>query len=285
MIAIATLGTEEQRQRWLPGLAALDSIGAFAMTEPEHGSDASTLETRATRDRDGWRLEGRKRWITNGTIADVVIVWARDNDGQVGGYVVEPPLAGFEATKMTGKTSCRAADHGDLRLDGVHVPEDNRLPGARSFRDLSRLIGRSRQGVAWEALGHATAAFEAALRHVMKREQFGGPLARYQLVQEKLVDMATMVASVQLMCWRVARLDEEGNATGAMASTVKRHAAESARHVVALARELLGGDGVLLSHGVTRHQLDVEGTYTYEGTHDMHTLIIGRDLTGHSAFS
>jgi glutaryl-CoA dehydrogenase len=284
ILAIDTLGSEEQKVWWLPALARMDRIGAFAMTEPAHGSDAATLETSARLHQGRYILNGQKRWITNGTIANLVVVWARDDDGKVGGFVVEPPVDGWNATAMTGKTGCRAADHAEIELRDVRIPVEHRLEHARSFADTTRVLLRSRQGVAWEALGHATAAYEIALAHVLQREQFGRPLAAAQLVQDKLAGMLVDITTMSLMCWRIARLDQEGRATAGMASAVKLHAAASARRVVLNARDLLGGDGTLLSNHLARHHVDIEATYTYEGTQNINSLILGRAITGHSAF-
>jgi glutaryl-CoA dehydrogenase len=285
ILTIDMLGSETQRQRWLPGLASMKRIGAFAMTEPRHGSDASSLETRARTDGGQYVLDGHKRWITNGSIANTLVVWARDDDDNVGGFVLEPPLNGFEAIPMTGKTACRAGDHAEIRLETVRIPLDHRLENVRSFADTTRVLVRSRQGVAWEALGHALAGYEAAVAHTVGREQFGRPLAASQLVQDRLAGMLVDLTTVSLMCWRVARLDQEGRATAPMASAVKLHAAATARRIVLHARDLLGGDGVLLANHVARHLLDMEATYTYEGSHSINALILGRAITGISAFS
>jgi glutaryl-CoA dehydrogenase len=285
ILTIDTLGSEEQKHRWLPALAAMERIGAFAMTEPGHGSDASSMETHARRDADGYVLNGEKRWITNGSIAKTVVVWAHDDEGKVGGFVVEPPVEGFTAMPMTGKTACRAADQAEISLTNVRIPLQNRLAFSRSFRDTTRVLVRSRQNVAWEAFGHALGAYQAALAHVLAREQFGRPLAAAQLVQDTLTRMVVDVTTTGLMCWRVARLDQAGRATAAMASAVKLHAAGAARRVILDARDLLGGDGLLLANHVARHHIDIEAVYTYEGTHNVNSLIVGRALTGLSAFS
>lgn len=285
MTTIALLGDDRQRARWLPGMARMEQLGAFAMTEPEHGSDVSGLDTRARRDGDGWVLEGTKRWIGSGTFADVVVVWARDDDGDVGAFVVEPPAPGWDARPITGKTACRTAVHAEIRLDGVRLPAEGRLSGARTFRDAGVLLARSRPAIAWEALGHAVAAYEIALAHTLERSQFGRPLAGFQLVQDKLARMLVELTTVQLMCWRLSRVDAEGRATAGMAAAAKQYAAATARRVVADARDLLGGDGVLAERHVARHQADVEAVFTYEGTDHVNTLIVGREITGLSAFA
>lgn len=285
MMSIGMLGSEEQRARWLPRMSTMETIGSFGMTEPAHGSDASSLETSARRDGDDYLLSGSKRWIGNGTFADVVVVWARDEDGKFGGFVVEPPVEGFTATPIEQKTACRVAEHAEISLDEVRVPARNRLTGVGSWRDLAPLMLRARQDVCWEALGHALAAYEAALDHAGQREQFGRPIAAFQLVQAKLARMLADVTSMQLMCWRLSRLEEEGRCSLPQASAAKLHTAAAARQVVLDAREILGGDGLLLQRDVARHHADVEALYTYEGTQDIQKLILGRAITGHSALA
>jgi glutaryl-CoA dehydrogenase len=285
MQSIAQLGSEEQKQRWLPGMAALDLIGAFALTEPDHGSDSVALETSARRDGDSYVLDGRKRWIGNATIADVVVVWARsDEDDKVKGFLVEKGTAGFDARVITGKGSARAVWQADIRLDGVRVPAANRLPGAESFKDAGRVLAGTRAAVAWAALGHATAAYEAALAYSLRRTQFGRPLARFQLVQQKLVDMLAEVTAMQLYCLRVSRLQEAGKLSDTIAALAKYNNTSKARQVIAQARDVLGGNGILLENHVIRHQADIEAIYTYEGTASIQSLIVGRDITGLSAF-
>jgi glutaryl-CoA dehydrogenase len=208
------------------------------MTEPTHGSDASSLQARAREDSRHYVLDGCKRWITNGSIADLLVVWARDDHGAVGGFILEPPLDGFEATPMDGKAACRTADHAGLRLTGVKVPLDNRLERARSFADTRRVLVRSRQGVAWEALGHAMAAYDAAVAHALGRQQFGRPLAASQLVQARLAAMLVDLTAMALLCWRPARPGAPRD--GAMASAVKLHAVAAARRIVLEARDFLG---------------------------------------------
>jgi glutaryl-CoA dehydrogenase len=285
MQSIALLGSEEQRHRWLPPMARLDKIGAFALTEPRHGSDAVALETRARRDGDHYVLDGAKRWIGNASIADLVIVWARDDDGKVGGFVVEKGTPGLQASVITGKAAKRAVWQADVTLDGVRVPAANRLARANSFADTARVLAATRSGVAWEATGHAMAAYEAALAYAKERVQFGGPLAGFQLVQARLARMLADVTSMQLMCFRLAQLAAARRMTDGMASLAKMDTAAKARRVVADARDLLGGNGILLENHVARHQADMEAVVTYEGTDAIQSLIVGREITGHSAFS
>jgi glutaryl-CoA dehydrogenase len=285
MQAIAMLGSEEQKQRWLPAMADLEAIGAFALTEPEHGSDAVHLETRARRDGDHWVLDGRKRWIGNGTIADVVIVWARDEEGHVGGFLVEKGTPGCDATVMTGKTALRAVWQADIELRGARVPAENRLAGCRNFRDVAGVLARTRYTVAWRALGMATAAYEFALEYAQRREQFGKPIASYQLVQDKLSRMVAEITGMQLLCLRLSELAQDGRLTAGMASLAKMNHAAKAREIVGHARDILGGNGILLENHVARHHADMEAIFTFEGTDSIQSLIVGRELTGINAIA
>jgi glutaryl-CoA dehydrogenase len=285
MRSIALLGSEEQKERWLPPMARLEAIGAFALTEPAHGSDSVALETTARREDDVYVLDGVKRWIGNGSIADVVVVWARADDGAVNGFLVEQSMPGFEAATIQGKGSLRAVGQADITLTGVRVPVGSRLPRARSFKDAARVLTWTRAGCAWGALGQATAAYEAALAHAKTRVQFGRSLGSFQLVQDRLVRMLAELTSMQLHCLRLGRLTEQGRLTPAMASLAKLHNTRKARQVIAEARDLLGGEGILLDRHVMRHLADVESLHTYEGTESMQTLIVGRDITGMSAFA
>ncbi|HEX2105848.1 MAG TPA: acyl-CoA dehydrogenase family protein [Solirubrobacteraceae bacterium] len=283
MQSIEMLGSEEQRERWLPPMARLESLGAFALTEPEHGSDAVMLETRARRDGGDWVLDGRKRWIGNASFADVVIVWARREDGEVGGFLVEKGAPGFDARVMTGKTALRAVWQADIALEGVRVPEAGGLPGCERFADVARVLTVTRYTVAWRALGVALGAYEAALAYATERRQFGRPLAAYQLVQDKLSRMAAEITAMQLLCLRLSDLQEQGRLTAAMASLAKMNHAAKARAVVADARDILGGNGILLENHVARHHADMEAVFTFEGTDSIQSLIVGRELTGISA--
>lgn len=285
MQSIAVLGDDEQRERWLPEMARLEKIGAFGLTEPEHGSDAVALETSARRDGDAYVLNGRKKWIGNGTIADHVIIWARGEDGAVGGYVVEKGSPGYEATVMTGKTALRAVWQAEITLTDVRVPVENKLANCHSFKDVSQMLDRTRYTVAWRALGLATASYELALAHALRREQFGQPIAGFQLVQDKLARMLAEITAMQLMCWRLSKLADAGRMTAAMASLAKMNHAAKARAIVADARDILGGDGILLDHHIARHHADMEAIFTFEGTDSVQALIVGRAVTGLSAIS
>jgi glutaryl-CoA dehydrogenase len=285
MSSIAMLGSEEQKQKWLPAMAKLEKIGAFALTEPKHGSDAVMLETRGRREGDEYVLDGEKRWIGNASFADLVIVWARDDGGNVGGFLVEKGTPGFETEIMTGKVAKRAVWQADIKLNGVRIPVANRLERSRTFRDTSTVLTATRSGVAWEAIGHAVAAYEIALKYSQERMQFGKPLASFQIIQQKLATMLANVTTMQLLCLRLAQLQTEGKMTEGMASLAKMHNARMAREVVADAREMLGGNGILLEYHIARHHADIEAVFTYEGTDTIQSLIVGREITGQRAFS
>jgi glutaryl-CoA dehydrogenase len=286
MKAIAMLGSDEQKQRWLAPMARLERIGAFALTEPNHGSDSVALETRARRDGDGYVIDGVKRWIGNGTIADVAVVWARsEDDGDVKGFLVETGTPGYFATVIKGKGAARAVWQADIRLEGVRVPAENRLPEANSFKDAGRVLTTTRSTVAWAALGHAVAAYDTALAYSRQRMQFGRPLCSFQIVQERLVKMLAEVTAMQLYCMQLARLAEAGRLSDTIAGLAKMNNTRKARQVIADARDLLGGNGILLDNHVIRHMTDIEVLHTYEGTETIQTLIVGRDITGVSAFA
>jgi glutaryl-CoA dehydrogenase len=286
MKSIDLLGSEEQKERWLPAMARLDALGAFALTEPAHGSDSVALETTARREPGGWVLDGAKRWIGNGSIADVVVVWARsEEDGQVKGFVVETDTPGFEAETMTGKGAARAIWQAEIELDGARVPDSARLPGANTFKDAGQVLVTTRSTCAWGALGHAVAAYDAALTYGKERVQFGKPLCSFQIVQERLVRMLSEITGMQLYCMQLARLEEAGQLTDTIAGLAKFNNTRKARAVIADARDMLGGNGVLLENHVIRHMGDIEVIHTFEGTETMQALIVGRDITGVGAFA
>jgi glutaryl-CoA dehydrogenase len=285
MRSIHLLGSEEQKERWLPQMARVEKLGAFALTEPNHGSDSVALETTARREGDEYVIDGAKRWIGNGSVADVVVVWARDQeDGQVKGFLVEPPTPGYLASVIEGKGAVRAIWNAQIELDGVRVPAESRLPGARSFKDAGRVLAATRTTCAYAALGHAVAAYDAALTYTRTRSQFGKSLASFQIVQEKLVQMLAEITAMQLYCVRIARLTAEQQLSDTIAALAKLNNTVKARQVVAEARNLLGGNGILLEHHVMRHMLDMEAIYTFEGTEAIQTLVVGRDITGEGAF-
>src|ERR1700743_1896407 len=285
MMSIAMCGSEEQKARWLPAMARLEKLGAFALTEPDHGSDSVALETTARREGGGFVINGAKRWIGNGSVADVVVVWARGEDGQVHGYLVEKDTPGYDAQVIEGKGSLRAIWQAQIELTDVIVPAENLLPGARTVKDTARVLAGTRSTCAWAALGHAVAAYETALPSAKRRTQFGKPLVSFQIIQDRLVRMLAEVTAMQLYCLQIGRLAERGQLTDTIAGLAKLNNTRKARQICAEARDLLGGNGILLENHVIRHMADIEAIHTYEGTETMQTLIVGRDITGVGAFT
>lgn len=283
MRAIAGLGSEEQKQRWLPRMAALEIVGALGVTEPDHGSDTSAIETSATVDGVDVVLNGRKKWIGNASIADVVVVFAKDERGALGAYVVEPETAGYSAVPLADKTSFRSAWPAEVSLDNVRIPRENVLGGSRDGGQVATVLDGIRPIAAWQALGLAIGAFEAVVDYLGQREQFGRPLTHFQLVQEKLADMACRISAMRLACIQISRLLESGGMSSANAAAAKRSCARDARAVVAQARDLMGGNGVLSDYVVARHFADAEAVFTYDGTDHIQSLLIGRFITGKSA--
>ena len=273
-------------RRW----RASRSSGAFALTEPEHGSDSVDLSTSARRDGDDFVLNGAKRWIGNAHRADVVVVWARDEaDRRVKAFVVERNdegafPSGFSPVIIEGKIGKRAIEQSDISLENVRIPVSNLLAGSTSFRDASRVLARTRAGASWEAIGHAMASYDAAVAYTKQRVQFGRPVAEFQLVQHRLAKMLAAITAMQLYCFRLAELAESGRLEGGMSALAKMFTAERARWVCSEARDLLGGNGMLLENHVARHLTDMEVVYTYEGTDTIQSLIVGRDIVGVPAF-
>jgi glutaryl-CoA dehydrogenase len=286
MGSIYLLGSQEQKQRWLPAMAAMEKIGAFGLTEPDAGSDiAGGLATTARRDGEEWILDGQKKWIGNATFADLLIIWARDvQDGQVKGFVVERDTPGLVTVKMRGKIALRAVENALITLDGVRVPEASRLQKANSFKDTAAVLRLTRAGVAWEAAGCARGAYEHALAYARQREQFGRPIGSFQLVQDQLVKMLANVTASACMCVRLAQLQEAGQAADEHSALAKVFCTVRMRETAGLARELLAGNGILLEHHVGRFVADSEAIYSYEGTREINTLIVGRAITGTAAF-
>ncbi|WP_460797222.1 acyl-CoA dehydrogenase family protein [Microbacterium sp. GXF0217] len=288
---VALFGSDEQQERWLTALADGSVLGSFALTEPDHGSDSVSLETVARRDGDVWVIRGTKKWIGNGASGGITFVWARVDDadaaehGAVRCFLVEQSTPGYVGTVITGKGSLRGIHQAHIVLDDVRVPLDAVLPGTHSFKDASTVLYATRSGVAWSALGHATACYEAALSYALQREQFGKPLAKFQMVQERLTHMLEDVTAMQLYCRRLADLETAGELRPTQASLAKFHNTRAARRIASTARDLLGGNGILLEYGVIQHMADIEAIHTYEGTESVQALLLGRDITGHSAFA
>jgi glutaryl-CoA dehydrogenase len=286
MGSIYLCGSEEQKLRWLPPMARMEKIGAFGLTEPDVGSGAAGgLTTTARRDGGGWVLDGQKKWIGNATFADYTIIWARSlEDGQVKGFVVEKGTPGFETSKMHDKIALRVVQNAQITLDGVRVPEANRLQRADSFRDTAAVLRLTRAGVAWQATGCARGAYEHALAYARQRQQFGRPIAGFQLVQDLLVRMLANITSSACLCARLSALQQEGLAEDHHSALAKAFCTVRMRETVGWARELLGGNGILLENHVGRFVADSEAIYSYEGTREINTLIVGRAITGLSAF-
>jgi glutaryl-CoA dehydrogenase len=286
MGSIATCGSPEQRERWLPAMAAFDQIGAFALTEPTGGSDvAAGLRTTARRDGDEWVLNGQKRWIGNGTFADLIVVWARDEaDDQVKGFVVHKENPGFAASKIENKIALRIVQNADITLTDCRVPEADRLRNANSFKDTAVVLRQTRSGVAWQAVGVMLAAYEIALAYAKEREQFGRPIGKFQLVQDLLVRMVGNVTGCLGMAVRLAQLQDAGQYRDEHSALAKAYCTTRMREVVGWARELLAGNGIVLDYDIGRFVADSEALYSYEGTREINTLIVGRAVTGLSAF-
>ena len=288
MGSIGMLGDEEQKARWLPDMVKLKKIGAFGLTEPEVGSNAAQVKTSARKSGDGFVLNGAKRWIGNASISDILIIWARDEDsGEFGGFVIENPqeTEGVTINDIWGKVGKRAVLNADITLENVFVPQENRLAHVRRFRDMAQVLGVGRYGVAWEAAGVAAGAFELALKYTKAREQFGKPIAGFQLIQQKLVEMATEVTLMQTLCLQLSHLINRGLLNAGTVSMAKYNNARKARYVTQLARECLGGNGIIIENHIARLMLDAEIIYTYEGTNEVNLLLVGRELTGLNAFT
>ena len=283
MSAIARFGSQEHRQRWLPGMATGALIGCFGLTEPAAGSDPASMTTRATRDGSGWTLSGAKRWIGLASIADVAIIWAMTDDG-IRGFVVPTDTPGFTAVPITGKLSMRASIQCDVTLDQVRLPGDAVLPGAVGLRAPFSCLNEARYGIMWGAMGAARDAYESALRYALAREQFGTPLAGFQLTQQKLVDMVLEIQKGVLVALQTGRLKDAGRLRPEQISFGKLNNVREAIAVCHAARTILGGNGVTLDHSPLRHAANLESVRTYEGTDEVHTLIMGRAITGIPAF-
>ncbi len=286
MYPIDAYGSDAQRERWLPALAAGEAVGCFGLTEPEHGSNPAGMETCAERDGDGYVLNGTKTWITNSPIADVALVWARDqgDDGTVRGFLVETDREGVTTNEIDEKLSLRASITGEVDLADVYVPEGNVLPGVEGMKGPLSCLTQARYGIAWGAVGAAKDCFETALAYAKDREQFGQPIAGFQLQQEKFTEMATGITLAELLAHRLAELKESGALRPQQVSMAKRNNVRMARDQSRVAREILGGNGITADYSPMRHMANFETVYTYEGTHDIHSLIVGEDLTGIPAY-
>jgi len=283
MYAIYAWGSEEQKQRYLPGMAQGKLIGCFGLTEPDHGSDPGGMETRAKPDGGGWILNGTKRWITNGSIADVAVVWAKIDQG-ITGFIVEKGTPGFTTRDIHGKFSMRASITSELYFDDVKLDANAQLPAARGLKAPLACLTQARYGIAWGALGAARSCYHCALDYVKSRKQFSRPLAGYQLVQNKLVNMLTEITKGQLVCLRLGQMKDAGTMRPEHVSFAKRNNVQAALDIARTARDMLGANGIVNEYPVIRHMLNLETVNTYEGTYDVHTLILGRDITGASAF-
>jgi len=284
MYPIFRFGSDAQKDRWLPKLAAGDSVGCFGLTEPDFGSNPAGLRTRAERVASGYRLNGTKMWITNGSQADLAIIWAK-LDGVIGGFIVERGTPGFAARPIAGKLSLRASDTAELSLSDCDIPETNRLPLANGLKAPLSCLTEARYGIAWGAVGSALATFHCALDYAKERIQFGHPIARYQLIQQRLTEMASDITHAQLLAFRLAELKDAGRAHHAVVSLAKRNNVRMALQTARRARSILGASGIVDDYPIMRHLMNLESVYTYEGTHDIHTLIIGQHLTGLNAIT
>jgi glutaryl-CoA dehydrogenase len=280
---IYMFGSPEQKERWLPKLIRGEAIGCFGLTEPAHGSDPGSMETTARKDGNFYILNGVKSWITNANLAHIAIVWAK-LDGVVRGFIVERGVAGFSTGKIEHKLSMRASDTGELYLDNCRIPAENMLPLAEGLKAALMCLNQARYGIAWGAVGAACACYEEALTYAKERIQFGKPIASFQLVQQKLVEMLTEITKAQLLCYRLGQLMAAGRCRHTQISLAKRNNVAMALRVAHLARDILGANGITLDYQAIRHLVNLETVYTYEGTHDIHTLIVGHDITGIEAF-
>lgn len=284
MYPIYTFGSEEQKERWLPALASGAAVGCFGLTEPDHGSDPGAMKTRAVRKGDDVVLNGTKLWITNGSIADVAVVWAKEDDGQIAGFLVERGTPGFSTLDIHGKFSMRASITSELAFQDCRLPAGSRLPGVRGLKGPLACLSQARYGIAWGAVGAAMAVYDWALQYAQQRVQFGRPIASFQLVQQKLVWMITEITKAQLLCLQLGRLKDQGRVRPQQISMAKRNNVQMALDAARLGRDIMGAAGIVDEHPIIRHLMNLETVNTYEGTHDIHTLIIGRDITGLDAF-
>lgn len=285
MMPIYLFGSQAQRERYLPAMARAEKLGCFGLTEPDHGSDPGGMRTRARKVDGGWRLSGTKTWITHAPIADLMVVWAKDDDGRVNGFVLERGMKGLETAKIEGKFSVRASPTGQILMDDVLVPEEQRLPGAKGLAAPFACLNNARFGICWGAMGAAEFCWQASVQYALDRKQFGRPLAANQLVQKKLADMQTEITLGLHACLHLSRLRDAGEASPEMVSLLKRNCAGKALDIARAARDIHGGNGISDSYHVIRHLMNLETVNTLEGTHDIHALVLGRAQTGISAFN
>lgn len=284
MFPIYKFGSEEQKHRFLPRLATGDLVGAFGLTEPNHGSDPGSMETKLVKDGDGYRLSGSKMWITNAPICDIAVVWARDEDKKIRGVIVERNFEGFSTPETLNKWSLRASKTGELVFDQVFIPQENVLPEVSSMKGPLSCLNSARYGISWGAIGAAVDCYQTALQYAKERKQFGKPIASFQLQQKKLAEMVTEITKAQLLSWRLGQLKNEDRATPAQISMAKRNNVNMALQVAREARQILGAMGIVGDYPIMRHMMNLESVITYEGTHDVHLLITGNDITGINAF-
>ncbi|MDI6750617.1 MAG: acyl-CoA dehydrogenase [Rhodocyclaceae bacterium] len=284
MLPIFAFGTAAQKEKYLPKLATGEWVGCFGLTEPNHGSDPASMETRARKVQGGWKLTGSKMWITNSPIADVFVVWAKDDEGQIRGFVLEKGMKGLSAPAIHGKVGLRTSITGEIVMDEVFVPEENAFPDIRGLKGPFTCLNSARYGIAWGALGAAEFCWHTARQYTLERRQFGRPLAANQLIQKKLADMQTEIALGLQGCLRLGRLKDAGRDSPEMTSLLKRNSCGKALEIARHARDMLGGNGISDEYGVIRHLVNLEVVNTYEGTHDIHALILGRAQTGIAAF-
>ena len=284
MYPIYSYGSDAQKDRWLPRLQSGEALGCFGLTEPDHGSDPGSMKTRAVKKGNEYVLNGTKLWITNGSVADVAVVWAKGDDGEIGGYLVEKGTPGYSTLDIHGKFSMRASITSELAFADCRISLENKLPGVKGLKGPLSCLSQARYGIAWGAIGAAMSCYDWALQYSQQRIQFNKPIGSFQLVQQKLVWMITEITKAQLLCWRLGQLKDEGRARPQQISMAKMNNVQMALDGARMARDILGAAGIVDEHPIIRHMMNLETVNTYEGTHDIHTLIVGRDITGLDAF-
>jgi glutaryl-CoA dehydrogenase len=284
MYPIYSYGSDAQKDRWLPRLQSGEALGCFGLTEPDHGSDPGSMKTRAVKKGNEYVLNGTKLWITNGSVSDVAVVWAKGDDGEIGGYLVEKGTPGFSTLDIHGKFSMRASITSELAFADCKIPLANKLPGVKGLKGPLSCLSQARYGIAWGAIGAAMGCYDWSLQYAQQRVQFNKPIGSFQLVQQKLVWMITEITKAQLLCLRLGQLKDAGQARPQQISMAKMNNVQMALDAARLARDILGAAGIVDEHPIIRHMMNLETVNTYEGTHDIHTLIVGRDITGLDAF-